>query len=147
MNQFKLIWAYHISDKMTDIKAKKGEQSSSQTISKSDSKTTPNMKEGLFSDLLMPRGLGKIDENTGLSPSLVKSAITIGTVLICNPVRHSWGRWGQPIRTAGFPRTWGHRFLRGSHIEEKRKGSDQSLRNKVVKDSSRDLTEVFQDSL
>lgn len=85
MNQFKLIWAYHISDKMTDIKAKKEEKSSSQTISKSDSKTTSNMKEGLFSDLLMPRGLGKIDENIGLNPSLLKSDTTIGTVLIYIP--------------------------------------------------------------
>jgi len=60
---------------MTDIKAEKGEKSSSRTISKSDSKTTPNMKEGLFSDLLIPRGLGKIDENTGLSPSLVRKVL------------------------------------------------------------------------
>lgn len=78
MNQFKLIRAYHISDKMTDIKAKKEEESSSQTVSKSDSKTTPNMKEGLFSDLLMPRGLGKMDENTGLNPSLLRGDTTIG---------------------------------------------------------------------
>lgn len=104
MNQFKLIWAYHISDKMTDIKAKKEEKSSSQTISKSDSKTTPNMKEGLFSDLLMPRDLGKIDENTGLNPSLLKSNTTIGTVLMHIP-ESSKGEGGD--KPLGLVDHWG----------------------------------------
>jgi len=70
---------------MTDIKAKKEEKSPSQTNSKSDSKTTPDVKEGLFSELLMPRGLGKIDENTGLKPSLLKSDAAIGTGLMDIP--------------------------------------------------------------
>lgn len=48
------------------LKRKKKKKSSSRTISKLDFKTTPNIKGGLFSDPLKPRGLGKIDENTGL---------------------------------------------------------------------------------
>lgn len=86
---------------MTDIKAKKEEKSSSQTTSKSDSKTTPNMKEGLFSDLLTPRGLGKTDENTGLSPALVGSDTTIGTVPMYVPERSKGGGGDRPRGLAG----------------------------------------------
>lgn len=41
------------------------------------------MKEGLFSDLLIPRGLGEIDENTGLSPSF-------GEKKVLQPLEMCW---------------------------------------------------------
>lgn len=104
MNQFKLIWAYHISDKMTDKKATKEKKSSSQTISKLDSKTTPNIKGGLFSELLMPRGLGKIDENTGWNPSLLKSDTTLRTVLRYIPGGRKGTGGDRPLGLVGH---WG----------------------------------------
>lgn len=83
---------------MPDIKAKKEEKSSSQTISKSDSKTTPNMKESLFSELSMPRGLRKIDENTGLNSPLLKSDTTIGTALLYVPESTKGEGGDRPLR-------------------------------------------------
>lgn len=76
---------------MTDINAKKEKKSSPQTISKLDSKTTPNIKGGLFSDPLMPRGLEKMDENTGLNPSWLEKGCNSQNCAGENP----WGRKGQ----------------------------------------------------
>lgn len=51
------------------------------------------MKEGLFSDLLIPRGLGKIDENTGLSLSLVrKKCYSHWRCADLHPWKTRWGR-------------------------------------------------------
>lgn len=104
---------------MADIKAKKEKKSSSQTISKLDSKTTPNRKGGLFSDLLMPRGLGKMDENTGLNPSLLKCDGTLRAALRSIP----GGRKG----TGGSLGTREHKFL-GRTCAKQQEGLRQSLK-------------------